>query len=95
LDTVLGERGVGLSEGQVQRIAIARAFIAKAPILVLDEATSALDQKTELTILENLRKIDHLWGCILVSHRETACSCCDKSVSVIKGKIIDKEERNG
>ena len=47
LDTVIGERGHGLSEGQAQRIAIARAFLRKAPFLILDEATSALDEKTD------------------------------------------------
>ena len=55
LDTVLGEGGMGLSEGQVQRIAIARAFYHGAPIILLDEATSALDEATELEILKNIK----------------------------------------
>ena len=53
-DAVLGERGVGLSEGQAQRVAVARALLSKAPILLLDEATSALDEKTEAKLLKNI-----------------------------------------
>ncbi|HWT76028.1 MAG TPA: ABC transporter ATP-binding protein, partial [Mobilitalea sp.] len=55
LDTEIGERGHGLSEGQAQRIAIARAFIRKAPFLILDEATSSLDEKTELSVLKGIQ----------------------------------------
>ena len=47
LDAMLGERGIGLSEGQAQRVAVARALLSKAPILLLDESTSALDEQTE------------------------------------------------
>ena len=56
LDTVLGEGGSGLSEGQAQRIAIARALLRPGKILLLDEATSALDEKTSRTFVENLRR---------------------------------------
>lgn len=57
LDTVLGERGLGLSEGQMQRIAIARAVFSQNPILILDEATSALDEATARRLLGNLRSM--------------------------------------
>ena len=57
MDTKIGENAMGLSEGQAQRIAIARAVISGAPILLLDEATSALDEMTEKRVLENIKKL--------------------------------------
>ena len=77
LDTVLGERGTGLSEGQMQRIAIARAIYADSPILLLDEATSALDEETERKLLENLRRLTDK-TVIIVTHRKAALQICDK-----------------
>lgn len=77
IDTKIGEKGLGLSEGQVQRIAIARALLSNAPILLLDEATSALDAKTETKILENLKSIDNK-TCIFVTHRKQALTVCNK-----------------
>ena len=80
IDTVLGERGTGLSEGQMQRIAIARAIFSEAPILILDEATSALDDVTEKKLLENLRALTDK-TVIIVTHRPAALEICDKVVS--------------
>lgn len=80
LDTVLGERGVGLSEGQAQRVAVARALLSRAPILLLDEATSALDEETEallLSHLEALRDRGQELTCLIVTHRRAALSICD------------------
>ena len=71
LDTVLGESGAGLSEGQSQRLAIARAVLGGAPIVLLDEATSALDEETEKKVLERLRQLPDR-TCIAVTHRLTA-----------------------
>lgn len=79
IDTVLGERGTGLSEGQMQRIAIARAIFSKAPILVLDEATSALDDATEKKLLENLRTLTDK-TVIIVTHRAAALEICDREI---------------
>ena len=79
IDTVLGERGTGLSEGQMQRIAIARAIFSEAPILVLDEATSALDDATEKKLLENLRALTDK-TVIIVTHRAAALEICDRKV---------------
>ena len=87
LDTEIGERGLGLSEGQVQRIAIARALVANAPILLLDEATSALDCDTEARLLNNLRKIENI-TCIIVTHRKPALSICDRTLKLENGKIF-------
>ena len=80
IDTVLGERGTGLSEGQMQRIAIARAIFSEAPILMLDEATSALDDVTEKKLLENLRALTDK-TVIIVTHRPAALEICDKVIS--------------
>ena len=71
LDTVIAERGGGLSEGQVQRIAIARAILSGAPVLLLDEATSALDEATEAQLLKNLREMKDV-TCIIISHKKAA-----------------------
>ena len=80
IDTVLGERGTGLSEGQMQRIAIARAIFSEAPVLVLDEATSALDEQTEKRLLRNLRELTDK-TVIIVTHRAAALDICDRTVS--------------
>ena len=86
LDTVLGERGLGLSEGQVQRIAIARALLHNAPVLLFDEATSALDENTEKRVLENIRALPGVM-CIIVSHKKAAIDICDEVISMKNGKI--------
>ncbi len=67
-DTVLKERGKGLSEGQIQRLAIARALLKEAPILLLDEITSALDETTEAIVLKNIKELTNK-TCIIISHR--------------------------
>lgn len=79
LDTPLGERGAGLSEGQMQRIAIARAIFSDRPVLLLDEATSALDEATELRLLDNLRSMTDK-TVILVTHRPAALEIVDKVI---------------
>ena len=79
IDTVLGERGTGLSEGQMQRIAIARAIFSERPILLLDEATSALDDVTERKLLENLEGMTDR-TVIIVTHRHAALSICNRVV---------------
>ena len=86
LDTVLGEAGAGLSEGQAQRLAIARAVLGGAPILLLDECTSALDVQTEALVLERLQELDNR-TCIAVTHRPAAERICDGQIQVSSGKI--------
>ena len=77
LDASLGEHGSGLSEGQIQRLALARALFSRRPVLLLDESTSALDEQTERNVLENLRTMtDHT--VLLVTHRPRACEICDR-----------------
>lgn len=79
LDTRLGEKGMGLSEGQMQRLAIARAVFLDNPILMLDEATSALDEKTERLLLERLRTMTDK-TVIIITHRPAALSICDREI---------------
>ena len=79
LDTMLGERGAGLSEGQMQRIAVARAIFSDRPILLLDEATSALDEDTEKALLTNLRNMTQR-SVIIVTHRPAVLAVTDKEI---------------
>lgn len=90
LDTVIAERGGGLSEGQVQRIAIARAILSKAPVILLDEATSALDEATEAQLLKNLRAMENV-TCIIISHKKAAEQICDKIVTIDNKKITARK----
>lgn len=88
LDTVLGERGSGLSEGQLQRLAIARAVLCDAPVLLLDEATSALDEATEERVLKRLRALPNR-TCLCITHRPAALEICDRVIRVVDGKIVE------
>lgn len=81
LDTVLRERGAGLSEGQIQRLAIARAVLSDAPILLLDECTSALDEETERQVLENLKQM-RTKTILCISHKLATLQCCDKWIKM-------------
>jgi ATP-binding cassette subfamily B protein len=86
IDTVLGERGQGLSEGQMQRIAVARAIFSDNPILLLDESTSALDEQTEKRLLENLRSMTDK-TVLIVTHRPAALNICDKIIRMTENGI--------
>ena len=86
LETVLGEDGAGLSEGQMQRLAVARAVVSNRPILLLDEATSALDGETEKRLLENIKNLQNK-TCLIVTHRPGALEIADKVLNVENGKI--------
>ena len=79
VDTKLGEKGNGLSEGQMQRLAIARAICSDRPVLLLDEATSALDEQTEKRLLMNLKAMTDK-TVIIVTHRPAALAICDREV---------------
>lgn len=89
INTPLGERGAGFSEGQNQRLAIARAVLRKAPVLLLDEATSALDLETERRVLENITALCRGKTLIVMTHRESVLPLCD-SVYRISGGTVEK-----
>ncbi|MBR5517539.1 MAG: ABC transporter ATP-binding protein [Clostridia bacterium] len=86
VNTIVGEHGVGLSEGQVQRLAVARAIYRDVPVLLLDEATSALDEKTERQLLHNIKSLENK-TCILISHKMAAEEYMDKKIAIENGKI--------
>ena len=88
----IGERGRGLSEGQAQRIAIARAVLRNAPILLLDEATSALDITTERTVLRNIIQQHPNKTCIVTTHRPTVLNLCQRVYRVMQTKVTELSE---
>lgn len=89
LDSVISERGQGLSEGQIQRIAIARALLFDAPIILLDEATSALDEQTETQLLNNLKTLTNK-TILFITHRNTSLSVCDKILHLSNGVFSEE-----
>lgn len=88
LNTVVGENGVGLSEGQIQRVAIARAVLCSSPIILLDEATSALDEDTERKVLDNLKNLEGV-TLIIVSHKKAAANICNRRIKIKNKKIAE------
>lgn len=90
LDTVVSERGSGLSEGQIQRIAIARALLYDAPILLFDESTSALDEATETQLLKNIKALPDK-TVIFITHRGTSISVCDHVIHVEDKQFVLKQ----
>ena len=86
--TVIGERGVRLSGGQIQRIGIARALYRQASILVFDEATSALDSKTEKLVMDSIKDLGKNITVLIIAHRVTTLKDCDQVVELGDSKII-------
>lgn len=92
IHTNVGERGKGLSEGQAQRIAIARAVLRSSPILLLDEATSALDVTTERQVLRNIIQQQPNKTCIVTTHRPTVLGMCKRVYRVMDTKVTELDE---
>lgn len=90
LDSVLGENGQGLSEGQAQRLSVARAILFDAPILLLDEATSALDEATERRLLENIGKLRGK-SCITITHRPLGVEMCSSIIRIADRNLTVEE----
>ena len=88
-DTLVGERGQKLSGGQCQRIALARAILKDAPILILDEATASVDNETEAAIQRSLSKITSNRTTIVIAHRLSTIKNADRIIVISKGSIIE------
>lgn len=94
INSSMKERGGGFSEGQAQRLSIARAMLRKSPVLLLDEATSALDVATERAVLKNIMKDDYPRTCIVTTHRPTVLSMCRRVYAIREHRcgILSEEE---
>ena len=92
LNSSVGEQGCGLSEGQAQRIAIARAILRDAPVLLLDEATSALDTATERQVLRNIIRSRPNKTCIVTTHRPSVLTLCQRVYRVVDTKVTELSE---
>ena len=88
LDTKLGERGVKISGGQIQRIGIARAIFNDPSIIIFDEATSALDKETEKKILDSINKFKSEKTIFIISHDYETLDMCDKIYKIEETSII-------
>ena len=93
IHTKIGERGRGFSEGQAQRIAIARAVLRDAPVLLLDEATSALDVTTERKVLKNIIQQKPNKTCIVTTHRPSVLNLCQRVYRVVDTKVTELDEQ--
>lgn len=89
LDFQLGEGGASISEGQAQRLAVARALLGKGRILLMDESTSALDAESESRMLDNLQARDDI-TVLFITHRESVLEKCDRIITVGEGKISEE-----
>jgi len=92
IESKIGERGGGFSEGQAQRLSIARALIRRSPILLLDEATSALDVATERKVLKNIMHDEYPRTCIVTTHRPTVLSVCKRVYSIREKQLVALNE---
>ncbi|MGN1193170.1 MAG: ATP-binding cassette domain-containing protein, partial [Dorea sp.] len=92
INSSIGERGRGFSEGQAQRIAIARAVLRDAPILLLDEATSALDVTTERRVLRNIISQRPNKTCIVTTHRPSVLNMCQRVYRVMETHVTELSE---
>eukprot|EP00547_Thalassionema_nitzschioides_P005017 CAMPEP_0194206646 /NCGR_PEP_ID=MMETSP0156-20130528/5607_1 /TAXON_ID=33649 /ORGANISM="Thalassionema nitzschioides, Strain L26-B" /LENGTH=573 /DNA_ID=CAMNT_0038933211 /DNA_START=280 /DNA_END=2001 /DNA_ORIENTATION=- len=89
-DTIVGERGLKLSGGEKQRVAIARTILKKAPILLCDEPTSSLDSETEFDIMNNLKEVGKNTTTMIIAHRLSTIQDCDEIIVLTEGRILER-----
>lgn len=89
INTLIGEKGLGLSEGQAQRLAIARALLKEASILIFDEATSALDEKTEMNVLKAIKCRSSKPTCLFITHRPGVYALSDRILRLENGNLLE------
>ena len=94
VQTKVGERGLQISGGQMQRIGIARALYNDPEVLIFDEATSALDEKTEKNVLSAIRELKKSKTIIVITHRKNALEDCDTVFEINRGKLNDYKLKN-
>lgn len=94
IKSIIGEKGVGISEGQAQRLSIARSLLRERPILILDEATSSLDPETEIEVLKSINSLQNKPICIIITHRPSALNICNRILKLHSGALseIQKNE---
>lgn len=91
IDTLLGEDNFGLSEGQAQRIAIARAVLSDSPVILLDESTSAIDLQTEKKLLENIKSLSEKKTCIIITHKTSVTEICSRVYEVADMTVCERQ----
>ena len=94
INTVVGERGIDLSGGQKQRVVISRAFLQNSNIVIFDDTFSALDNKTEESLLKNIRKLTENKTCIIISNRISDIKDSDKIIVLDDGEIVQRGVHN-
>jgi ATP-binding cassette subfamily B protein len=87
--TQVGERGAKLSGGERQRIALARAFLKDAPVLILDEPTSSIDTATEAGVIEALERLMQNRTTFIIAHRDTTVRSCDRLLRIEQGRLVE------
>lgn len=90
INTIIGEKGIDLSGGQKQRVVISRAFLKKSNILIFDDTFSALDNRTQASLLKNIKKLTKNKSCIIISNRISDIKECDEIIVLEQGKILEK-----
>lgn len=93
-NTLIGEKCIGIFEGQAQILSLARALLRKKALLILDEATSSLDCETEINVLKSIKELEHKPTCIIITHRPSALSICDRVFKLNKGQLIQTVDIN-
>ena len=90
INTIIGEKGIDLSGGQKQRVVISRAFLNQSNIVIFDDTFSALDNKTEESLLRNIRKLTEDKTCIIISNRISDIKHCDEIIVLDHGQIVER-----